>query len=72
MAKPSKELLNLMTQNQLYLAVEPDPDYSSTLMLTLCDTLSDEPLATLTEVQYNTPMAQIEKDLIKQLQKDRQ
>ena len=67
MAKPSKDLLNIMNQNQLYLAVESDPDYPNTLMFTLCDTLSDEPLATLTEVPYNTPMAQIEKGLIKQL-----
>ena len=72
MAKPSKKLLNLMTKNGLYLSAQPDPDYTSTLMFTLCDTLSDEPLATLTEVPYNTPMPQIEKDLIKQLKKDRQ
>ena len=67
MPKPSKELLNLMTQNQLYLAVETDPNDASTLMFTLCDTLSDEPLAILTEVPYNTPIKQIEKDLIQQL-----
>lgn len=67
MPKPSKALMDLMSEQGLYLQVSPDPDYPSTLMFTLCDTLSDEPLAILTEVPYNTPIKQIEKDLIQQL-----